>query len=94
MCTYVPLYRDHYLQIGGWLNETHLYLVWLNRTQNERIFTMYDISGGRSMENRPVRQVKESVEMGWIVTDNVCECVIIHCMYIQCTYSEYSVQCT
>jgi dipeptidyl aminopeptidase/acylaminoacyl peptidase len=41
--------------------------VWLNRTQNERIFAVYDLS---QSENEPLREYTETVEQGWIENDN------------------------
>ena len=43
---------------------------------------MYDISGGGGMENRPVKQYQESVEMGWINTDNV-RTFVNYCTYVR-----------
>lgn len=83
---------EHYIQIGGWVNATHVYLLWLNRPQNKRIFTLYDLSSTQSVTLQPVREVMES-STAWIEVSNVsgsayviacvCMCVCTVCVPLQ-----------
>lgn len=68
--------REHYIQFGGWVNETHVYLLWLNRPQNQRIFALYDLSP-QSVTLRPVREISES-SPAWIQVSNVSGCTWVY----------------
>lgn len=71
--------REHYIQVGGWVNEAHVYLLWLNRPQDRRIFTLYDLSSSQSGALPPVREITES-STAWIEVSNVSGPVYL--MYI------------
>ena len=68
--------RELYIQFGSWVNDTHVYIVWLNRPQNRRIFALYDLSSPQSATFHPVRQTLER-STAWIEVSNVSGCICL-----------------
>ena len=84
--TYICPSSEHYIQFGGWVNETHAYLLWLNRPQNKRIFALYDFSGSQLEPLHPVREVIEQ-STAWIEVSNVSYmdvCCVRTFVYLMC----------
>ena len=52
------------------MNATHIYLLWLDRPQDKRIFTIYDLSSTQQFTLHPVREIVE-ISTAWIEVSNV-----------------------
>ena len=69
------------------MNETHVYLLWLNRPQNQRIFALYDLSP-QSVTLHPVREISES-SPAWIQVSNVRVCAHVQHEHIHVNVDVY-----